>query len=161
MDYKTKRSQRLIEKYGRQVTQRSKLVFPLKTGLYDNVVYDQMVQFSWLVVEYLVQCQREADNKKLQGKLFPYNDKRAFQIIYSCTGKWCHWFRVMSQRYYGSYVTKDYIRHSKFLNITNPMSAMPYLSYNPYEDLKNKEHVLPADWIQPAIEKIQSRITNQ
>ena len=35
---------------------------------------------------------------------------------------------------------------------------MPYLSYNPYEDLKNKEQVLPAKWIEPAVKEIKTRL---
>ena len=149
----SKRSQKLINKYGKTVAQRSRLIFLLKTGLYDNPCYDQLVPYAWLVREYLVLYAPKT------GKLFPYGDTRAYQIIVHCTGRWPHWFRVMSQRFLGSYITKDYIKRSKFLNITNPMSAMPYLSYNPYEDLKNKEHVLPSKWIESAVAAIKKRVS--
>ena len=83
-----KRSGKVIAKYGQQIAERSSLRFPLKRGLYNNAFYDQLVPFSWLVIEYL------ATYAPAAGKIFHYQDARAWYIMGQVTGKFPNWFEL-------------------------------------------------------------------
>ena len=147
-----KRSQRVIDKYGPQVAQRDRFALPLKTGLYDNVFYDQLVPFSWLILEYL---QKYAPK---EGKLFLFQDCRAWQIIKHCTGMFPNWFRAQADRFYGWYITRDSVKHSKFVGRVHAESSMPYIRYTWSDDLKEKSMAMNFDWIDRTIMEIQERL---
>ena len=147
-----KRSQKVIDKYGPQAAQRDKFALPLKTGLYDNVFNDQLVPFSWLVLEYLLKCAPK------EGKLFPYQDCRAWQIIKHCTGMFPNWFRAQADRFYGWYITRDSVKHSKFVGRVHAESSMPYIRYTWSDDLKEKSMAMDFDWIESTVEEIKERL---
>jgi hypothetical protein len=147
-----KRSQKIIDKYGLQIATRDTLAFPLRTGLFTNVFYDQLVPFTWLVVEYLEKFAPE------KGKLFPYQDGRAWQIINEVTGLFPNWFRAQADRFYGHYITKDSVKHSKFIGRVKAESSMPYIRYDWGEDLKETTMAMNFDWIEPAVHQIKERI---
>ena len=147
-----KRSCKVIEKYGPQVAQRDRLAFPLKTGLFDSVFYDQLVPFTWLVMEYLEKYAPE------KGKLFPYQDCRAWQIINHCTGKFPNWFRAQADRFYGWYITRDSVKHSKFVGRVKAESSMPYIRYTWSDDLKEKSMAMDFTWIEKTVDEIKGRI---
>lgn len=147
-----KRSEKLIEKYGIGIAQRDRLAFPLKRSLFENPFYDQLVPFSWLVIEYLEKCAPE------KGKFFPFQDSRAWQIINHCTEMFPNWFRAQADRFYGYYITKDSVKHSKFVGRVKAESSMPYIRYAWSEGLKEKDMAMDFDWIEPIVKEIKIRI---
>lgn len=147
-----KRSQKIIDKYGLQAAKRSRLRFPLQKGLYNNIFNDQLVPFSWLVLEYI---QRYAPS---QGKLFSYQDCWAWYLIRYYTGMFPNWFRAQADRFYGYYITKDSLRHSKFVGRVKPESSAPYIKYSDDQDLKDQTAVMDFNWIDTAVEAIQERL---
>jgi len=148
-----KRSQKIIDKYGTQAAKRSRLRFPLQKGLYNNIFNDQLVPFTWLVREYL---QRYAPT---QGKLFSYQDCWAWHIIRHYTGMFPNWFRAQADRFYGYHITKDSLRHSKFVGRVKPESSAPYIKYSDDQDLKDQTAIMDFDWIDSAVEEIQERLS--
>ncbi len=147
-----KRSQKIIDKYGQQAAERSRLRFPLKTGLYNNIFNNQLVPFTWLVIEYL---QKYAP---IEGKLFSYQDCWAWNLIRYYTGMFPNWFRAQADRFYGYYITKDSLRHSKFVGRVKPESSAPYIKYSDDYDLKDQTMIMDFKWIDPTIEKIKARM---
>jgi len=147
-----KRSDKVIVRYGRQVALRDRMAVPLKRGLYDNVFYDQLVPFSWLIMEYLVKYAPE------NGKLFGFQDARAWQIIEHCTGMFPNWFRAQADRFYGWFITRDSVKHSKFVGRVRAESSMPYIRYTWSDDLKEKSMAMNFDWINQQVEVIKRRI---
>ena len=147
-----KRSQKVIAKYGVQAAKRGRLRFPLKFDLYNNIFNNQLVPFAWLVVEYL---QKYAPAK---GKLFSYQDCWAWNLIRYYTGMFPNWFRAQADRFYGYYITKDSLRHSKFVGRVKPESSAPYIKYSDDYDLKDQTMIMDFDWIKIAVEEIQERL---
>jgi hypothetical protein len=147
-----KRSHKVIAKYGPESAQRSQLRFPLNTGLYNNIFNDQLVPFTWLVIEYL---QKYAPTK---GKLFSYQDCWAWHLINYYTGMFPNWFRAQADRFYGYFITKDSLRHSKFVGRVKPESSAPYIRYSDTFDLKDETMAMDFKWITPAVEAIQERL---
>jgi hypothetical protein len=147
-----KRSNKIINKYGNQIARRSRLRFPLQVGLYNNIFNDQLIPFTWLVIDYL---KRFAPK---QGKLFSYQDCWAWHQIEYYTGMFPNWFRAQADRFYGYYITKDSLRHSKFVGRVKPESSAPYIRYSDDYDLKDQKMIMNFHWIEPAIKSIQARI---
>jgi hypothetical protein len=147
-----KRSYKVIEKYGVQVAKRGRLRFPLKKGLYNNIFNDQLVPFTWLVIEYL---QKYAPT---EGKLFSYQDCWAWNIMRYYTEMFPNWFRAQADRFYGYYITKDSLRHSKFVGRVKPESSAPYIKYSDDYDLKDQTMIMNFDWIEPTTEAIKERL---
>lgn len=147
-----KRSHKVIAKYGGQIAKRSKLRFPLKTGLYNNMFNDQLVPFTWLVIEYLNKYAPK------QGKLFSYQDCWAWNLIRYYTGRFPNWFRAQADRFYGYYITKDSLRHSKFVGRIKPESSAPYIRYSDDYDLKDQTMIMDFKWIDEAVKNIQGRL---
>jgi hypothetical protein len=147
-----KRSHKVIAKYGLQSTMRGQLRFPLKTGLYTNLFYDQLVPFTWLVKEYI---QKYAPST---GKLFKYQDCWAWHLIRYYTGMFPNWFRAQADRFYGYYITKDSIKHSKFVGRQKPESSAAYIRYTDTSDLKDETMAMDFKWIAPSISAIQERL---
>ncbi|MGD0643940.1 MAG: hypothetical protein ABSA75_03450 [Candidatus Bathyarchaeia archaeon] len=148
-----KRSSKVIAKYGQQIAERSSLKFPLKRGLYNNAFYDQLVPFAWLVLEYLETCAPAA------GKLFHYQDARAWTIIKDCTGKFPNWFRAQSDRFYKQCLFRgDVIGYAIFAGRTQTESTMSYQRFSWNADLKDPTLIMNFTWIDPAVEQIKSRI---
>jgi len=152
-----KRSPQISQRYGAHIAQRSQLRFPLRRKLYKNKFRDQLVPFSWLVMEYLYQLE---DQKKTSAavKLFPFQDTRAWQIINDYTDKFPNWFRVQAERFYGYYIFKDFMVHSKFMGKVNPMSSAPYIRFTDDSDIKDLNKIMNFQWIDPAVTEIKTRI---
>ncbi|MCL2476303.1 hypothetical protein [Candidatus Bathycorpusculum sp.] len=152
-----KRSPQIIQRYGAHIAQRSQLRFPLKRKLYKNKFRDQLVPFSWLVMEYLYQLE---DQKKTSAdvKLFPFQDTRAWKIINDYTDKFPNWFRVQAERFYGFYIFKDFMIHSKFMGKVNPMSSAPYIRFTDDSDIKDLNKIMDFKWIDSAVAEIKTRI---
>lgn len=75
----------IINKYGLQVTVRPDFLIPLKEGLFrDNRFGDQLIPFGWLIFEYVTHFAPK------EGKLFPFEANRAWQIIKHVTGMYPH-----------------------------------------------------------------------
>lgn len=147
-----KRSQKIINKYGPQIALRDRLRFPLTTDLYEIPFYDQLVPFTWLVIEYI---EKYAPKK---GKLFSYQDNWAWHLIRYYTGMFPNWFRAQADRFYGYYITRDSVKHSKFVGRVNPASSMPYIRYTDSSDLKDQTLAMNFDWIDNAVKQIKRRL---
>ena len=147
-----KRSWKLIEKYGIGSTIRDPFAMPLKSGLFENPFWDQLVPFSWLVKEYL---ERFASKT---GKLFGFEDTRGYQIIREVTGNYPNWFRSQAENFYGHYIFPDTVKLSKFVNIQDPKQVKHYIGYDWTEQLKDKSVSMGFDWIHSAVKIIQERI---
>lgn len=50
----------------------------------------------------------------IEDLLFPFKRARAFQIIKHSTGKWCHWFRSVAQRFYVNKLENPMVVSSMF-----------------------------------------------
>lgn len=151
-----KRSRKMIDEKGVKVTLRDDFVIPLKTGLFENDYWDQLVPFGWLFLEYLI-------NEKLldanpERRIFPIHNRRAYQIVNMITGKWLNWFRAQGEHFYGHYLLTDTVKLSKFVNIQDPKHVKHYVGYDWAEQLKNKSMAMDFEWIDKAIYEISSRI---
>lgn len=144
-----KRSQKLINKYGPQVALRDRLRFPLKRGLYDNAFYDQLVPFAWMFRDYV------ENHAPKSGKLYPYQDHWAWYLVRYYTGMFPNWFRAQADRFYGYYITKDSVKHSKFVGRVNPASSAPYIRYSDSSDLKDVTLSMDFNWITPTVKRYQ------
>jgi len=147
-----KRSQKVIDKYGDSVTHRDDFVIPLQMGLFTNKFWDQLVPFGWLIVEYL----KKFAPKK--GKLFPFEDTRAFQIVREVTGMFPHWFRAQAEHFYGHYLLSDTVKLAKFVNIQDPKHVKHYIGYSWAEQLKDTEISMNFEWIANAVSCIRERM---
>lgn len=147
-----KRSHKLIKKYGPQIAVRDDFAIPLQRGLFNTQYWDQLVPFGWLIEEYL----RNYAPKR--GKLFPYEDTRAFQIIKEVTGKFPNWFRAQAEHFYGHYLLPDTVKLAKFVKIQDPKHVKHYIGYSWTEQLKDVEASMDFNWIDKAIKQIQSRM---
>jgi hypothetical protein len=152
-----KRSPHIIQRHGAHIAQRGQLRFPLKRKLYKNKFRDQLVPFSWLVMEYLYQLE-DQNKTAIDTKLFPFQDTRAWQIINEYTDKFPNWFRVQAERFYGYYIFKDFMVHSKFMGKVNPLSSAPYIRFIDDGDLKDPNKSMDFKWIDSAVAEIKTRI---
>jgi hypothetical protein len=147
-----KRSKKVLAKHGNSAATRPDFVIPLKTGLFDNPFWDQLVPFGWLIIEYMKRFEPKTE------KLFPFEDTRAYQIIREVTGNYPNWFRAQAENFYGHYLLTDTIKLSKFVNIQDPKHVKHYIGYSWDEQLKDKTLSMNFDWIEPAVEQIKKRI---
>lgn len=147
-----KRSQKLLLKYGEQITHRDDFVIPLKCGLFTNSFWDQLVPFGWLIKEYLGKYAPK------EGKLFRYEDTRAWQIINKVTGKFPNWFRAQAEHFYGHFLLTDTIKLAKFVNIQDPKHVKHYIGYSWTEQLKDTTVSMDFDWVAEAVMKIENRL---
>jgi len=152
-----KRSPQIIQRYGPHIAQRSQLRFPLKRKLYKNKFRDQLVPFSWLVMEYLYQLE-DQNKTSTDTKLFPFQDTRAWQIINNYTDKFPNYFRVQTERFYGYYIFKDFMVHSKFMGKVNPMSSAPYIRFTDDSDIKDLNKIMDFKWIDSTVAEIKAHI---
>jgi hypothetical protein len=147
-----KRSERIIKKYGITATIRDLIAIPLKRSLYANPFWDQLVPFGWLINEYLIKYAPKT------GKLFLFEDTRAYQIIREVTGNYPNWFRSQCENFYGHYLLTDSVKLSKFVNIQDPKHVKHYIGYDWTEQLRDKTVSMDFNWITPAINQIKARI---
>jgi hypothetical protein len=147
-----KRSKKIIQKHGVSAATRPDFVIPLKIDLFDNPFWNQLVPFGWLIIEYL------RKHAPVKGKLFPFEDTRAYQIIREVTGNYPNWFRAQAENFYGHYLLTDTIKLSKFVNIQDPKHVKHYIGYSWDEQLKDRTMSMSFDWIEPAISEIQARL---
>jgi len=150
-----KRSQKLLIKYGDQIAIRDDFVIPLKRGLFSNAFWDQLVPFGWLILEYLTA------HAPKRGKLFPYEDTRAYQIVREMTGMFPHWFRAQAEQFYGHFLLTDSIKLAKFVKIQDVQHVKHYIGYDWKEQLKDTSLSLDFKWIEGAVLDIQKRIGTQ
>lgn len=150
-----KRSRKLKQKYGPQIARRGNLALPLKCGYMKPQAYDQFVPFSWLIIEYLANYAPE------KGKLFGYEDTRAWSIIKTVTGWFPNWFRAQTSSFRANFIDADATALQKFRGDTNPVSAGHYYRYDYKRDLADPQQALDFTWITPAIKEIQQRIPEQ
>ena len=150
-----KRSQKLIEKRGEPVTMREPFLFPLEKGLYreehGGAYGDQLVPFSWLLLEFL-------EKFKPKAKLFGIKRGRAWQIVNEVTGMFPNWFRAQAEHFFGHYIMRDSVQLSKYVGVVNPDQVGHYIGFSYESLLKDKERHMDFDWIDPAIEEIKSRL---
>lgn len=111
--YISKRAKKTIARYGAKVTRRIPIRLPL---------FGDLLPFTLLVVDYLDELDDEDD-------LFDFGVRRSHQIIKYVTGKWVHWFRAMSENFYGQ-VFRDAVKLAKFIGITNVQSVMAYIPFD-------------------------------
>lgn len=148
-----KRSSKIIAKYGQQVAQRSSLRLPLKRGIYNNPFFDQLVPFTWLVLEYLETC------APATGKLFHYQDARAWYIIGKITGRFPNWFRAQSDRFYKQCLYRgDPIGYAIFAGRVKADNTMSYQRFAWNADLKDPSIIMNFEWIDKTTEQIRERI---
>lgn len=147
-----KRSHKLIEKYGSQIAIRDDFAIPLERGLFQNVFWDQLVPFGWVIKEYL---DTEAPKR---GKLFDYEDTRAWQIIRDTTEMFPNWFRSQAEHFYGHYLLPDTVKLAKFVKIQDPKHVKHYIGYAWTEQLKDTQASMDFNWIDKAVEKVKGRL---
>lgn len=146
-----KRSERLIAKYGKQVSIRDEFAIPLKTKLFDNPYWNQLVPFGLLILEYLVKFDP-------QDRLFPYERGNAWLIIRNTTGMFPNWFRAQAEHFYGHYLFKDSVKLAKFLKVVRPEQTAHYIGFSWKDQLKNTERSMDFDWIQKESNLIIARM---
>lgn len=147
-----KRSQKLIKKHGKGVTLRDDFAIPLQRGLFKNPFWDQLVPFGWILYEYLKKYSRK------RGKIWPYQSKRAYQIIRQVTGKFPHWFRAQAEHFYGHYLLADTIKLAKFVKVMDLSQVKHYIGYSWNDGLKDIQSTMNFDWIDPAVQAIKERL---
>lgn len=148
-----KRSQKTIEKYGMQITTRDEFAIPLQRGLYSNPFWDQLVPFGWLILEYLTRFAPKT------GKLFPFEDTRAYQIIREVTGNYPNWFRSQAEHFYGHYLLTDTVKLAKFVQTQDPKHVKHYIGYSWTEQLKDTKMYMDFDWINTATDIVKKRLS--
>jgi len=150
-----KRSQKLIEKRGEPVTIREPFLFPLKRGLYREEhggdYGDQLVPFSWLLLEFL-------ERFKPKKRLFGIKRGRAWQIVNEVTGMFPNWFRAQAENFFGHYIMRDSVQLSKYVGVVNPYQVGHYIGFDYASLLKDKERHMNFKWIDKAVEQIKERI---
>ena len=122
----SKRAKKTIAKYGPKVTMREPIYLPR---------FKSLEPFTQLIINHLEQLKGDPEQK-----LFLFGTRRSHQIIKFVTGKWVHWFRSMSENFYGE-IFGDAVKLAKFIGVTNVQSVMPYipLDKKAYKrDLKEK-----------------------
>jgi len=142
-----KRTQKVIERHGIAVTIRADFVTPLRHGVFENPYWDQLIPFSYLLLDYL----KKFAPKK--GSIFPITRTRAYQIINYVTGMWPHWFRAQAEHFYGNFLLTDSIKLSKFVKVVDPKSVKTYIGYDWREQLKDKSLGMDFDWIDNFLEE--------
>jgi hypothetical protein len=147
-----KRSHKIIAKYGIQVTRRDDFALPLEIGLFDKKYWDQLVPFTWLIKEYYL---LEAPKK---GKLFPFEDTQAYNIIRDNTGMFPNWFRAQGESFYGHYLLDDTVKLAKFVKVRDHKHVSHYIGYDWAEHLKNAQLNMDFAWIKPAVDAIKNCI---
>lgn len=108
----SKRTKRVLKRYGPKVSLRD----PIRLPKYSHTLQP----FTYLVIDYL----RLLDKPK--QKLFRFGTRRCHQIVTYITGKWPHWFRAMSENYYGKLFNNPLLL-AKFIKVTDIQSVMPYV----------------------------------
>lgn len=78
-------------------------------------------KFTKLVQDYL--CLID----KPEERLFKFKRHRAWQIVNSVTGQWCHWFRSQAESYYGKYVFNTPFALRDFVGVSDIESLGPYV----------------------------------
>ena len=111
--YISKRTKKTISRFGAKVTRRINIRLPL---------FGRLSPFTLLVMDYL-------DLINDDDKLFDFSVRRSHQIVKHVTGKWVHWFRAMSENYYGQ-IFMDAVKLAKFMGVTNVQSVMAYIPFD-------------------------------
>lgn len=146
-----KRTMKLIEKRGVQVTLRDPFRLPLEKGLYESEFGDQLVPFGWLLLEYL-------ERFKPEGRLFPFKRCRGWGIIKTVTGKFPNWFRAQAEHFYGHYIIHDSVRLSKFVKVERAEELGHYIGFSYDSLLKDKQRYMDFKWIDKAVNQIKERM---
>jgi hypothetical protein len=112
----SKRSSKLIAKYGSRITTRTDIKFPKFTH--------PLQPFTDLVLTYLEQLANDEP-------LFKFGERRHHQIVMHDTGMWVHWLRAMGENWYGHNVfINDPVNLAKFVGVINVQSVMPYTGFD-------------------------------
>jgi len=109
----SKRTKKTISRFGAKVTRRTNIRLPL---------FGKLGPFTLLVMDYL-------DVLDDDDKLFSFGTHRSHQIIKYVTGKWVHWFRAMSENFYGQ-IFMDAVKLAKFIGVKNVQSVMDYIPFD-------------------------------
>ena len=114
----SKRSAKLIAKYGSRITTRETILFPK---------YQHPLQpFTDLILDYILSFLDIADEP-----LFKFGERRHHQIVYYVTGEWPHWLRSMGENWYGHNVWRnDPVSLAKFVGVVNVQSVMAYVGFD-------------------------------
>lgn len=147
-----KRSQKLVAKYGAHIQVRDDFVIPLTRGLFENPYWDQLVPFSWLIIEYLKNYRPKTET------LFPYERKRAWAIIRQVTGKYPNWFRAQAEHFYGHFLLRDSVKLAKFVKVVRPEQVAHYIGHSWRDQMKHKESDIDFEWIDRETSKIKARL---
>lgn len=150
-----KRSRKLIERRGPQVTMRDPFIVPLRRGLFKSNFGDQFVPFGWLILEYLKKCMHA---KNPDAPLFLFKRGRAWQIVREVTDLYPNWFRAQSEHFWGHYLWQDSVRLAKFLGVVRPEQIGHYVGSSFESLLKDTEISMGFKWIEKEVEKIKSRL---
>ncbi len=88
-------------------------------------------RFTEFVQEYLELINEPKD------KLFKFKRHRAWQIVNSVTGQWCHWFRSQAESYYGKYVFNTPFALRDFVGVSDIESLGSYVKTE-WKDYRRK-----------------------
>lgn len=127
-----KRSQKVIEKYGKHVTKRPILAWPLREDLFEKPLYNELIPFAFVVYDHLEQLQDPF------SRLFEFNTTRGWQIVKHCTGQFPNWFRAQCENIMGG-LLKDSVRLAKYMGVVRPAQVAHYISYDYRSELKRKK----------------------
>lgn len=151
-----KRSPKVIEKYGEGARIRPPFAIPLKTGEYENIFWDQLVPFGWLIKEYYLKYVKD---KREVGDFIPIQRSMAYKIVRAVTGNYLNWFRAQSKQFYGSFIfDRNAVELAEFVSDQDADSERDYTKYDWSRQLKDKTQVMDFDWIDEEVKKIKERL---
>lgn len=150
-----KRTRKLIDKRGAQVTLREPFIVPLERGLFKSEFGDQFVPYGWLILEYL---ERFLDEAKEDVPLFPFKRRRAHQIVQAVTGKFPNWFRAQSEHFWGHYLWQDSVRLAKFIGVVRPEQVSHYVGAGFDSLLRDVHQSMDFSWIETEVARVKGRM---
>lgn len=130
--YISKRSKKMIARHGAKITTRVPIHLPQLDTLSEEKFAKALEPFTQLIIDHL----KLLEPRSKDAKLFNFAERRSHQVISFVTGKWVHWFRAMSENFYGK-LFGDAVRLAKFMGIINVQSVMPYVPFDEKAYLKD------------------------
>jgi len=119
-----KRTEKIIKKWGKNVQKRPLLAFPLAENKFIKKDFDELIPFTWLIVDYLLLLKERGEKR-----LFPFSPCRAWQIVKHCTGMWPHWFRAQCETFMCKLLGDPY-SVARFIGVVNPNTVFKYMKYD-------------------------------
>lgn len=127
-----KRKKKTIERYGKHITKRPPLAWPLKEGLFEDPRWNELIPFALIVYDHLQQLEDPF------SRLFEFSTVRGWQIVKYCTGMFPNWFRAQCEMIMGG-LLKDSVKLAKYIGVLRPGQVAHYIGYDYREALKDQD----------------------